>query len=154
MTDPRIGVCSWSLRPSGPRELAEALGRLQLRAVQLALVPLVEDASTWERAIDDLAAAGVRVASGMLAMVGEDYSTLDSIRRTGGVRADEHWARNRQRAAQVARLAGRAGIRLVTFHAGFLDERRDDPLRGRMLQRLRAVADEFAAQGVALAFET
>jgi sugar phosphate isomerase/epimerase len=154
MTDPRIGVCSWSLRPREPQELVEAMRRLGIGTVQLALVPIVEEPRTWGRAVDLLGAAGMRVASGMLAMAGEDYTTLESIRRTGGVRAGKHWPRNRERAARVAQLAGDAGIRLVTFHAGFLDEWRNDPRRGRMLDQLREIADLFAQSGAAVALET
>lgn len=154
MTDPRIGVCSWSLRPDGPQQLTEALRRLEIGAVQLALVPLAEEPRTWGRALDVLGAAGIRVASGMLAMAGEDYTTLESIRRTGGLRPDQDWPRNRALAQRAACIAGDAGLKLVTFHAGFLDERRDGPLRHRMLDRLREVADLFAHHGAAVALET
>ncbi len=154
MTDPRIGVCSWSVRPQDPRSLVEALRRLGIGTVQLALVPIVEEPRTWGRALDLLGAAGMRVASGMLAMAGEDYTTLESIRRTGGVRPDRDWPRNRERVTRAAQLAGEAGIGLVTFHAGFLDERRSDPTRRRMLDRLRDIAELFAAKGAAVALET
>ncbi len=154
MNDPRIGVCSWSVRPQDPQALIEALRRLGIQTVQLALVPLVEEPRMWGHAMELLGAAGMRVASGMLAMAGEDYTTLDSIRRTGGVRPDRDWPRNRERAARAARFAGEAGIRLVTFHAGFLEERRSDAMRRRMLDRLREVAELFAEQGVTVALET
>jgi sugar phosphate isomerase/epimerase len=154
MTDPRIGLCSWSVGPQDPQSLIEALRRLGIGTVQLALVPLVDEPRSWGRAVDLLGAAGMRVASGMLAMAGEDYTTLESIRRTGGVRPDRDWPRNRERAFRAAQLAGEAGIGLVTFHAGFLDERRSDPARRRMIDRLREVAELFAEQGVTVALET
>jgi len=125
-----------------------------IRAVQLALVPLVTDPAVWGSAAQILAAAGIRVASGMLAMAGEDYSTLDSIRRSGGVRPEATWPQNLRLAEAVAEAAGVAGIELVTLHAGFLDERRDDPTRLAMLDRLRTLADVFAARDVDIAFET
>jgi sugar phosphate isomerase/epimerase len=153
MADPRIGVCSWSLRPRDPDHLIRMVGDLGLGAVQLALVPVVEDPGVWGEAVDALGSAGIRVASGMLAMANEDYSSLESIRRTGGVRPNADWPANRQRAAAVARAAAGAGLDLVTFHAGFLPEA-GDPLRATMLDRLRAVADAFAEHGVATALET
>ena len=137
MMNPEIGVCSWSLRPQGPAHLAEMLQRLGIPAVQLALVPLVEKPRVWADAGEMLTAAGIHIASGMLAMVGEDYLTLNTIRRTGGVRPDADWPVNRQRCADVARVAEQAGLGLVTFHAGFLPEQRDDPLRRTMIERLR-----------------
>jgi sugar phosphate isomerase/epimerase len=90
----------------------------------------------------------------MMAMEGEDYSSLAAIRATGGVAPDATWETNRRCAGANARLARALGIPLVTFHAGFLPERRGDPARSRMLERLREVVDRFADEGVATAFET
>jgi sugar phosphate isomerase/epimerase len=125
-----------------------------IKAVQLALVPVIEDPSVWGPAVEILTNAGIRVASGMLALAGEDYSTLESIRRSGGVRPEATWPANRRLAEAVAEAAGTRGIRLVTLHAGFLDERKDDPTRLAMLDRLRTLADTFAARDVDIAFET
>jgi sugar phosphate isomerase/epimerase len=90
----------------------------------------------------------------MLATVGEDYSTLDSIAATGGVRPDATWPATLRRAARVAELAGHERIHLVTVHAGFIPHGGDDPARPVLLERLRTVADLFEAKGVRLAFET
>ena len=132
----------------------ESLKRLEIEAVQLALGPLVAEPSIWGRALDGLRAGGIRVLSGMMAMAGEDYSTLESIRRTGGVRPDGTWPANLKQAEAVARLAAGEGIGLVTFHGGFLPEHRDDPARAVMLDRLAAIADLFAAHGVEAGLET
>ncbi len=123
-------------------------------AVQLALVPVATDPAVWGSAVEVLANAGIRVVSGMLAMAGEDYSTLESIRRSGGVRPDASWPENLRLAEAVAGAACDAGIDMVTLHAGFLDERKDDPTRLVMLDRLRTLADVFAARDVDIAFET
>ena len=48
---------------------------------------------------------GVRVLSGMMAMKGEDYATLPSIRATGGVRPDSHWEANLAAACENAATA-------------------------------------------------
>ncbi len=154
MTNPRIGVCSWSLSGRDPRHLAELLATVEIDAVQLALVPVVLEPGVWASAGDVLRAAGIDIVSGMVAMVGEDYASLDSIRRTGGVRPDATWPANLKQAEQVARLAGEVGISLVTCHAGFLDGVPDDPMRGTMLRRLRAIVDLFGAHGINVAFET
>lgn len=155
MTDSRrIAVCSWSLQPDGPQHLCELLDRLDIRAVQLALNPIVVAPALWAGAIDLLCGAGCTIVSGMMNMTGEDYSTLDSIGATGGVRPDQHWDENLRLARDVAALAGRSGIGLVTFHAGFLPEVRDDPERQTMVERLCTIADVFADRGVNVAFET
>ena len=144
----RLAVCSWSLRTENPDALADALARCGIDAVQLALVPCAEQPPVWGAAIERLRARGITVVSGMLATVGEDYSTLQTIERTGGVRPAATWARNQELARETAAIAGAAGVPLVTFHAGFLPHDRADPERAAMLDRLRTVADIYAARGV------
>jgi sugar phosphate isomerase/epimerase len=150
----RIAACSWSLKTASPDELADALARCGLDAVQLALVPCVEEPQAWGDAVERLRARGVQVVSGMLATVGEDYSTLESIALTGGVRPDATWPATRALAERVAAHAGAHGVGLVTFHAGFIPHERASAERRVMVARLREVADLFAARGVRVAFET
>lgn len=121
--------------------------------MQLALTPVVENHAVWGGVFDALAAARIEVASGMLETVGEDYSTLDAIRATGGVVPDASWPATRARSAEVARLAGRHGIRLVTFHAGFIPHEAG-PDREKLFGRLRELSAMFAAHGARIAFET
>ncbi len=150
---PVVGACSWSLKPRSPHDLADKLRWCGVDAVQLALDPL---RAGWDvgQTADVLAAAGIELRSGMLAFAGEDYSTPQSIRETGGIGPDAHWPRNLAAAREVARLAWRLRLPLVTFHAGFLPERRDDPRRAVLLERLRAVVDAFAEADVAVGLET
>ncbi len=150
----QIGVCSWSLRPGSVEELARGLEAVKVQAVQLALDPL--RAGDWEigETVACLREAGIEIRSGMIGMKGEDYSTLESIRRTGGVRRDEHWEVNLAAASESAAIANRIGVGLVTFHAGFLPHERSDPSRGVMIERLRAIVDRFAAYGINVGFET
>jgi len=54
---PTIAACSWSLRTASPDELADALARCGLDAVQLALVPCAEEPSAWGRAVEALRAS-------------------------------------------------------------------------------------------------
>ncbi len=150
----RIGVCSWSLRPRSPSDLGRSVRACGLDAVQLALDPLRLGEWSVGETCEALEEAGVAILSGMMAMTGEDYTSLESIRRTGGVRANEHWESNRRAAREDARLARRLGLELVTFHAGFLP---DDPRsreRAVLVERLREVVDCFADEGLRVGFET
>ncbi len=148
----RLGVCSWSLRPRSPRDLAAKVRSVGVGRVQLALDPIRR--GEWD--LEDTARAlkGVGIASGMMGMAGEDYTTLASIRRTGGVRPARTWPANLDAADANARIARRLGIRLVTFHAGFLPEPRRDASRRAMIARLSRLARVFAGQGVRVALET
>ncbi len=142
-----IGVCSWSLRAKTPAELVERVRASGADAVQLALSASdVEDRA--------LAGAGIAIRSGMFSTHGEDYSTLESIRRTGGLRPDAHWKRNLAAAEAVAKTAGRLDLPLVSFHAGFLPEERGGRERATMIDRLRQVVDVFARHDIRTALET
>jgi sugar phosphate isomerase/epimerase len=150
----RIGVCSWSLRPRSPEDLVEKIRACGLDAVQLALTPLCRDERALDAMLGALRVAKIAVRSGMMSTVGENYSTLETIRRTGGLRPDGHWKENLALARAVARSAKRAGVALVSFHAGFLPEERGTRDREMMIGRLRAVADAFGEMGVKVALET
>ena len=154
MSKRNLAVCSWSLRPRDPVELLERLRATGLKRVQLALAPMVAQPEVWRGAVDALRTNGIVIESGMLAMASEDYSTIERIRETGGVRPDAHWPANRARAAQVADIAQAFGVSLVTFHAGFLPGHSDTDARATMINRLREVIDLFAHVGVHVAFET
>lgn len=153
-----VAVCSWSLQPRSPAELVASVRACGLAALQLHLDPLrvAAPGSAWdERAtVAALAAAGLRAVSGMWTPEGEDYSTLDAIRATGGLRPDRHWEANLAAARANAALAARLGLKLVTFHAGFLPHDSRDPERAKLVARLRAVVDAYAEHDVALGFET
>lgn len=150
----RLAVCSWSLRPRNPQELIEQLTSLGIPRAQIALDPLREQPALWGALPDLCAAAGVQLVSGMFGTVGEDYTTMESIRLTGGVAPDATWDENRRRLPILAQLAGSLHLRLVTFHAGFLPEDEQDPAFGKLVERLRVVADVFGEKGIELAFET
>ncbi len=152
--DDRVGVCSWSLRPRSARDLAAKVRSVGVGLVQLALDPIWRGEWDVDETARALQSAGVRIASGMMGMAGEDYTTLASIRRTGGVRPAATWRRNLAAAQANARIARRLGIRLVTFHAGFLPESRRDRSRRAMIARLVRLARVFAGHGVRVALET
>jgi sugar phosphate isomerase/epimerase len=122
--------------------------------VQLALSPVVREPDIWQNVAATLREGGIDILSGMMAMAGEDYSTLESIARTGGVRPDETWPANLQHARQIADFAARERIALVTFHAGFIPHDSADHSRGRIIDRLRTIADVFNQCGIGIAFET
>ncbi len=151
---PRLAVCSWSLRPTSAQDLVAKMKGTGLNCVQLALCLIRTGA--WDKAetFKALETSGLRVVSGMMATEGEDYSTLETIKRTGGVRPDATWEANLSAAEVNSRLAMRLGVRLVTFHAGFLPHGTGDPERKKMIGRLRRLAEVFNQRGVKLAFET
>lgn len=149
----KIGICSWSTGRD-PRELPHLAREIGVDAVQLALDPLRVQGWSPDEVRGGLAEGGLEIRSGMMSTRGEDYSSLASIRETGGVRLDQHWEENLAAARANAELAQELGLSLVSLHAGFLPERRDDAVRTVMIERLRALVDVFGQHGVRVAFET
>lgn len=149
----RVGVCSWSIAPASPGDLVERVRACGLHAVQLALDPIRRGHWDLEQTRGTLADAGIEIRSGMMAMAGEDYSTLESIARTGGVRPDERWEENLAAAERNAEIAASLGLSLVTFHAGFIPEP-GDPEREAMTDRVGRIARAFEARGVRVGLET
>ena len=149
-----LAVCSWSLRPATPRELLAHLQTTGLRRVQLALDPLREAPSGWGEATKLFQQNDVTIVSGMAACVGEDYSTLDRIRETGGITPDATWEQNWRNFEALATLARQLELPLVTFHAGFLPHEKSDPNYRKIQHRLGQIADLFHGRGIAIALET
>jgi len=153
---PHLGVCSWSLEPTSPADLVNKVKDSGLRAIQLALDPIRTDPTTWplKDTWKRLDHAGISVASGMMTMKGEDYSTIESIRRTGGIRMDEHWEANLAAAKANAEIAHQYGLEMVTFHAGFIPESPKDRERTKIVERIIEIAECFAEHDITIALET
>ena len=150
----RLAVCSWSLQPASPKQLIEQLQAVGLSRIQCALDPVRQDPSVWGRLADECSSAGIQFASGMFGCVGEDYTTMDSIRRTGGIVPDATWEQNWKNIQAAAELAKTMNLKLVSFHAGFLPHDENDPATAALTHRLRLVADVFGAKKIDLALET
>lgn len=152
MLSRHLAICSWSVQPRDPEDLIAIVRSCGLQAVQIALDPVVED-PRWKATAAALKEAGIEIISGMFATTGEDYSTLASIAKTGGVRPDANWPSTWDRAQRAADVAAALGLSLVTMHAGFLPE---DPCdeRDTMIDRLKQLANLFSAMNIELAFET
>jgi sugar phosphate isomerase/epimerase len=150
----RLGVCSWSLQPVDPDDLVAKLLATGIRRVQLALDPLRALPQVWSRTETLLRQNNITIVSGMFGCVGEDYSTLETIRLTGGLAPDATWEQNCQNIKDTVGLAARMGLRLVTFHAGFIPHKKTDPNYAKMLHRLAEVAGMFAAANMTLGLET
>lgn len=150
----QIGVCSWSLQATGPKDLAEKVNAIGVKKVQLGLTPHRGDQGAWDGVQEILGESGITIVSGMYSTVGEDYTTPETIRRTGGVVPDEYWDENLRLAKITAALAGSMGITLVNAHAGFLPHDPADPDFEKLAGRVATLAKVFGDHGVTLLMET
>lgn len=149
-----IGVCSWSLQVKSIPELKGILNQLKIDVVQIACGdPHHADWVEGDKLPQAAVAAGFRMTGAMLGFPGEDYTTPQTIQKTGGfgnpaTRAERlerfKWALDRTRAL---------GLTDLMLHAGFLPEL-SDPDRKTFLDTLGKVSELARAQGVTIAFET
>ncbi|HEY4415885.1 MAG TPA: sugar phosphate isomerase/epimerase family protein [Verrucomicrobiae bacterium] len=150
----RLAVCSWSLQPEKPADLVATLSALNLRRVQIALAPLREAPEIWSVTEQLFQQNGLIIISGMISCLGEDYSTLETIRLTGGIAPDATWEQNLVNIRQDAELAEQLGLSLVTFHAGFLPHDQSSATFVKTVARLETVAEILAAKKITLGLET
>jgi L-ribulose-5-phosphate 3-epimerase len=148
-----IGVCSWSLAPAITAAITRAR-RLGFRHMQVHLNPLMfldDEERIEQRSI--IARSRMILTAGMLSFPGEDYTTIDTIRATGGITPDEDWPIRKLIAHQGASIANDMGLRQISFHAGFIPSHMDDQ-HARIATRIREIALIFADYGIDLLLET
>ena len=86
--------------------------------------------------------------------VGEDYTTMETIKETGGVVPDATWPENFKHFKDNIQVAKDMGLALVTFHAGFLPHEPSDPNFAKLMDRIRQIGELFGEHGIRLGFET
>jgi sugar phosphate isomerase/epimerase len=149
-----VGVCSWSLQVKSVPELRQLLDRLGVNVVQIACGDPHHAAwAEGDRMPEAARAAGFALTGAMLGFPGEDYTTPQTIQRTGGfgdpkTRPERlerlQWALDRTRALGLADLM---------LHGGFLPEPGDAD-RKPFLDTLGKVSALAAAKGITVALET
>src|SRR6516164_5490521 len=149
-----IGVCSWSLQVKSIPELTKLLDRLGINTVQIACGD--PHHAAWdegERMPEVARAAGLQMTGAMLGFPGEDYTTPQTIQKTGGfgdpaLRPERlerfQWALERTRAL---------GLTDLMLHAGFIPEV-GNPDRKAFLDTLARVSELARFRGITVAFET
>lgn len=157
----RLGVCSWSFQK--PLEVVAAEMRtLGLHRIHLALQPFLQgdarhggaESADARKAVEARFASGEWVLSAvMLSFTYEDYTTLESIRATGGIVPDAHWNDNQKLIRAAAKLAAEWKAPYLTLHAGFLDESNRTAV-AKYTDRVKFIADACGEAGTRLLLET
>lgn len=159
--DSRIGVCSWSWREP-IAVVAEEMERAEVKGVHLALGPFIapderhgaaESAAAWKLVKEKIRSGEWVLMSTMVGTVGEDYTTLETIKKTGGIVPDRHWKANQEIFTKGAKMTKELGCRYMSTHAGFLDESDPEAYR-KFVSRITWIRDECARYGVELILES
>jgi L-ribulose-5-phosphate 3-epimerase len=145
-----VGVCSWSLR-TDVQGVARAMRECGLKHVHLGIRPAVEDDSG--RVLETIQAQDWTITSTMIDFPQEDYSTLDTIKVTGGVVPDAPWQQNHNLFLGATLVTAKLGVKYLSMHAGFIDES-DKAHADKIDARIRDLANIAADNGVILLLET
>ncbi len=149
-----IGVCSWSLQPRNIPELKRLMDGLGISVVQIACGD--PHHAAWEEgdAMPSAAkAAGFRMSGAMLGFPGEDYTTPQTIQRTGGFAPKELRPERLDRFRWALGRVKQLSVTDLMLHAGFIPHQ-GDPERKPMLDVLGQVGDLARTAGVTVALET
>lgn len=145
-----VGVCSWSLQTDIPG-VAKAMKDLDLQHVHLGVAEAIGPGR--ERFFGAVKAQDWTITSTMMNFAHEDYSTLDTIKATGGVVPDQFWQGDRDLFAQAVDVTAELGVKYLSMHAGFIDET-DKEHAAKVTARIRELADMAEEKGVIFLLET
>jgi len=149
-----LGVCSWSLQVKNIPELKGFLDRLGINVVQIACGD--PHHASWDEGDGMPAAAlasGIVMTSAMLGFPGEDYTTPQTIKETGGFGNPALRSQRIERLKWGLERTHALGLTSVTLHAGFLPGP-NEPGRSAILQTLAEAGRLADEKGITLAFET
>ena len=161
VTAENLGVCSWSFQKPLD-DVAAEMKKLGLKRIHLALQPFLEGgsrhgaaegAAALDRVKARLASGEWKLSATMIGFPQEDYSTLDTIKKTGGVVPDDAWEANKKIVVAGAKLSAELKSPVLTLHAGFLDESDPAALK-KYTERVKFIVDTCGEAGVPVAFET
>ena len=149
-----IAVCSWSLHPKDTPDLLASVKRLGLQHVQLAMWPLVSlDDKRRHQELGLLKNSGLTFTGGMIGFPDEDYTTIATIKKTGGFVSEEEFPVRRAMAKAAGQITAELGAPVLTAHIGFVPPS-SDPKYATMLERICLIAEDLREAGVTLTMET
>src|SRR2546430_5637892 len=118
-----IGVCSWSLQVKSIPELKRLMDKLGVDVVQIACGD--PHHAAWDegdRLPEVARAAGFRMTGAMLGFPGEDYTSPQTIQKTGGFGDPATRAERLDRFRWALDRTCALGVADIMLHAGFLPE--------------------------------
>ncbi|MCI0499342.1 MAG: sugar phosphate isomerase/epimerase [Planctomycetales bacterium] len=145
-----IGICSWSLQ-NDFEQINALMKTLAFRHIHLDLRPACKEGG--DAYISNVRQRDWTISAAMIGFPQEDYSTLESIRRTGGIVPDDCWPQNRDLFLAAIDRTAQLGVGLLSAHIGFIDPAKPGDY-ARLLDRVRFLADAADRKNVALLMET
>lgn len=145
-----IGVCAWSIA-NDLDKLGQLRRETNLTQLNLGLWAAMDGKDEdflprVKREKWDITTAAINFPQ-------EDYTTLDSIKATGGIVMDQHWEANKQRVFQALNITAQMGAKYLLFHFGFFDHH-DARAAKNFKDKATTLADAAAKQNLRLLMET
>jgi L-ribulose-5-phosphate 3-epimerase len=138
-----IGVCTWSLGNDFDKIAATGAG-----CVHLAIAPALGDKG--DDYLARVADSNLAISATMINFAQEDYSTLESIKTTGGIVPDDYWWENREKTLKSIEMTDELAVQYLSMHFGFI-ELRDT---AKLIERTKMLADKAGEHNVTLLMET
>ena len=149
-----IGCTLWSLAMPDTVESIRAAAKLGFKAIQFTFR---QDSDVTDdglaRIRQALRETGLEVSGGMVYFADEDYSTIQSIRATGGFIDPKEFPKRLDICRRWARAHADLGIRHVTTHVGFIPEPSDER-HSPFMDRLAQAMDALHEPGLTVGLET
>lgn len=149
-----IGSTLWSLGLPDTIQSIEKVAELGYPAIQFTfrgdqdLTP-----EGMARIREALKRTGLQVPAGMIGFDGEDYTTIETIRNTGGFIRPDDFPVRLERCRVWAKAMADLGMTHVTTHVGFIPEP-GDPRYAGFMDRLATAVDAIHDCGPTVGFET
>jgi sugar phosphate isomerase/epimerase len=137
-----IGVCSWSLGND-----FDKIGQTGLGCVHLAIAPAM--GADRDSYLAKVAKNDLTITATMINFPQEDYSTLESIKATGGIVPDGCWQANRKTTLGAIKLTAELEVKYLSMHFGFIELKSK-----KLLDRAKMLADKAGEHNVTLLMET
>lgn len=145
-----IGVCSWSLR-TDVNGVADAMKKIGINHVHLGVrAALGAQGKDFLKAVQK---QNWTISATMIDFPQEDYTTLDSIKLTGGIVPDEYWEQSRELFFGAADVTVKLGVKYLSMHAGFIDES-DASYAKKFYDRIITLANAAGEKNIMLLLET
>ena len=128
-------------------ELAKLMAEVGITHTHLALGPaFAPDGKTY---LDVIEKQGWQLTATMIGFEQEDYSTIETIRHTGGIVPENRWQQNKKLVLDSIKLTALVGVKYLEFHFGFIDT-----ANTVLVDRVKYLADAADKAGVVLLMET
>lgn len=145
-----ISICTWSLGNDFDR-IDILKEQTELSHIHLAVSPALGRGGG--KYISRVQRDQWNVTATMIDFPQEDYSTLESIKVSGGIVPDGCWEENRKRVFDAIDITVELGVEYLSFHVGFIDMANLAELK-KLYDRIEVLGDKAVEKNVKLLMET